>query len=175
MCSPPGEFMAMTRRFRCWPGIRPARDDCGFMYAMIARSADLIRRRQCSSIPATGQASIPTVILRAMRGSSRPMPMRGSTGSMLRVAVQARSPKRLVGATMADAVSFVLADVAAKRGGKPPMVAPLAVEAVKRIDAIFDIEREINGCSIGARLLVRRERVAPLVAELESWMRSERA
>src|SRR5207244_4706388 len=32
-----------------------------------------------------------------------------------------------------------------------------------------------NGRSAGERLAVRRERVAPLVAELETWMRGERA
>ena len=36
---------------------------------------------------------------------------------------------------------FVLADIAAKARGKLPVIAPLAVEAVKRIDAIFAIER----------------------------------
>jgi hypothetical protein len=46
---------------------------------------------------------------------------------------------------------------------------------VQRIDAIFDIEREINGHSIDERLAVRRERVAPLVSDLETWMRAERA
>jgi hypothetical protein len=70
---------------------------------------------------------------------------------------------------------FVLADVAAKARGKLPVVAPLALEAVKRIDAIFDIEREINGLSVAERLAVRRERIAPLIADLESWMRAERA
>ena len=38
---------------------------------------------------------------------------------------------------------FVLADVAK---------APLAIEAVRRIDAIFDVEREINGLSAAQRL-----------------------
>jgi transposase len=60
---------------------------------------------------------------------------------------------------------FVLADVAK---------APLAVEAVRRIDAIFAIEREINGQSAQQRLAVRQERVAPLIASLEQWMRNER-
>jgi transposase len=69
---------------------------------------------------------------------------------------------------------FELADVAAKARGTLSVLAPLAVEAVKRIDAIFDTEREINGCSIAERLAVRRERVAPLVAELELWMRAQR-
>src|SRR5207253_2349026 len=52
--------------------------------------------------------------------------------------------------------------------------APLAIEAVRRIDAIFASERDINGVPIKARLAVRRERIKPLVDELETWMRSER-
>ena len=51
---------------------------------------------------------------------------------------------------------------------------PLALEAVTRIDAIFDIERAINGESVERRLAVRRERSAPLVPELEDWMRTKR-
>ena len=53
--------------------------------------------------------------------------------------------------------------------------APLAVEAVRRIDAIFDIERAINGLPAGQRLAVRQAQVAPLVAELETWMRGVRS
>ena len=70
---------------------------------------------------------------------------------------------------------FELADVTAKARDKLAVIAPLAFEAVKRIDAIFDIEREINGRSINERLVVRRARVAPLVSDLEIWMRNERA
>jgi transposase len=69
----------------------------------------------------------------------------------------------------------VLADVTAKARGKLPIVAPLALEAVKKIDAIFDVEREINGRSVEERLIVRRSRSVPLVARLADWMRSERA
>jgi transposase len=46
---------------------------------------------------------------------------------------------------------------------------------VKRIDALFDIERGINGLSTGERLRVRQEQSAPLVAALEAWLREERA
>jgi len=53
--------------------------------------------------------------------------------------------------------------------------APLAAEAVRRIDAIFDAERAINGLPVEQRLAVRQAHVAPLVAELESWMRAARA
>jgi transposase len=70
---------------------------------------------------------------------------------------------------------FELADVTAKARGELAVIAPLAFEAVKRIDAIFDIEREINGRSVDERLAVRRERVAPLVSDLETWMRTQRA
>ena len=71
---------------------------------------------------------------------------------------------------------YELADIAAnkRRGKRAPPISPLALEAVTRIDALFDIEREINGESAERRLAVRRERGAPLVAELEEWMRTER-
>ena len=52
--------------------------------------------------------------------------------------------------------------------------APLAVEAVRRIDAIFDAERAINGLPAEQRLAVRRQHIASLVAELENWMRQTR-
>ena len=45
---------------------------------------------------------------------------------------------------------------------------------MRRIDAIFDVERAINGLPSGQRLLVRQDQVAPLVTELESWMRAAR-
>lgn len=74
---------------------------------------------------------------------------------------------------------FVLADIAANARGRvrdrASAIAPLALEAVKRIDAIFDAEREINGLSATERLAIRREHIASLVAGLEQWMRAERA
>ncbi len=72
---------------------------------------------------------------------------------------------------------FVLADLAAnaKRGPDAPAISPMAMEAVKRIDALFDIERAINGLAPEQRLATRKERSAPLVAELVAWMRAERA
>ncbi len=52
--------------------------------------------------------------------------------------------------------------------------APLAAEAVRRIDAIFDVERAINGLPVERRLAVRQDQVAPMVTELETWMRAAR-
>ena len=51
----------------------------------------------------------------------------------------------------------------------------MALEAVRRIDTLFDIERAINGQVALERLAVREQRSTPLVAELEIWMRHERA
>jgi transposase len=70
---------------------------------------------------------------------------------------------------------FELADVAAKARGDLAVIAPLAFEAVRRIDRIFDIEREINGRSIDERRAVRRARVAPVASDLETWMQAQRA
>jgi len=75
---------------------------------------------------------------------------------------------------------FALADIAAsarrKAEGKSPLViSPLALEAVRRIDALFEIERAINGRNADERRTVRQELSAPLIADLEAWMREERA
>src|SRR6059058_2423914 len=69
---------------------------------------------------------------------------------------------------------FVLADLAANarrkaQGKSASVISPLALEAVRRIDAIFAIEREVNGRSAAERLAVRQARIVPLIAELEAW------
>jgi transposase len=53
--------------------------------------------------------------------------------------------------------------------------APVAIEAVRRIDELFAIERGINGRTADERRIVRQERSKPLVDALESWLRAERA
>ena len=72
---------------------------------------------------------------------------------------------------------FELADIAAsaRRGTTATPISPIAFEAVRRIDALFDIEREINGLSAARRLAARQETSLPLVSALEAWMRAERA
>jgi transposase len=74
---------------------------------------------------------------------------------------------------------FELADIeaAARRKAQrrtPPVISPMALEAVQRIDALFDIERTINGLPAEQRLAVRQQKSAPLVDALEAWMREER-
>jgi hypothetical protein len=75
---------------------------------------------------------------------------------------------------------FVLADVEAaarrKAQGKTPLVlSPIALEAVRRIDALFEIERAINALDADRRKAARGELSAPLVADLHAWMGGERA
>lgn len=52
--------------------------------------------------------------------------------------------------------------------------APIAVAAVRRIDALFAIEREINGTTVETRQTVRQERAKPLVDDLHDWLREQR-
>jgi transposase len=70
---------------------------------------------------------------------------------------------------------FVLAEIGLNARRQLAVVAPLAVEAVRRIDAIFDQERMINGAAAADRLALRQATIAPLVADLETWMRGARA
>jgi len=72
---------------------------------------------------------------------------------------------------------FELADVETniRKGKSANEISPIAVEAVRRIDALFEIERMVNGQSPEARLEMRRRQSAPLVADLERWLRGERA
>jgi transposase len=53
--------------------------------------------------------------------------------------------------------------------------APIAIEAVKRIDDLFVVERQINGLTPAQRLAVRNEHSRPLVTALEAWLREQRA
>jgi len=52
--------------------------------------------------------------------------------------------------------------------------APIAAEAVERIDAIFAIERAINGATPQERVRIRHERSQPLIIELQTWLREQR-
>jgi transposase len=74
---------------------------------------------------------------------------------------------------------FELADIAgtafARSQKKQASRSPLALEAVRQIDAIFAQERELHGLLAGLRCERRGQLVAPLVAAFEIWMRAERS
>ena len=71
---------------------------------------------------------------------------------------------------------FELADIAAsaRRGRGAAPVSPIALEAVKRIDALFAIEREINGLSADERHRARQERSRQIVEDLRTWLGEQR-
>ena len=63
-----------------------------------------------------------------------------------------------------------------KAGGKQGVaISPIAVEIVRRIDALFAIERDINGQNAEHRSAVRQELSAPLAADLNAYMLAQRA
>jgi transposase len=62
-----------------------------------------------------------------------------------------------------------------KAGPTVKAAAPLAHEAITRIDAIFAIERAFNGASAHARLATRTGQSADLVTDLFDWMAQHRA
>src|SRR3954468_459249 len=73
---------------------------------------------------------------------------------------------------------FAMADVEenARRkaaGKKEIALSPIAVEVVHRIDALFEIERSINGKSAEERLAVRQTLSRPLVEDLHPYMRDQ--
>ncbi len=74
---------------------------------------------------------------------------------------------------------FVMADIEAnarrKAQGKSAVISPIALEAIRRFDALFEIERTINGLCADQRHATRQALSAPLVADLGAWMREERA
>ncbi|UVK49120.1 IS66 family transposase (plasmid) [Mesorhizobium sp. AR07] len=71
---------------------------------------------------------------------------------------------------------FELADIAkkARDGKKGKPISPIALEAVRRLDALFEIERAINGRSADGRYAVRQEKSKPLLDDMHAWLLRER-
>jgi transposase len=71
---------------------------------------------------------------------------------------------------------FGLADIerVRKKKGKGGAISPVALEAVRRIDEIFAIERDLHSLPPDQRLAERQRLCAPLVDELHTYMITER-
>jgi hypothetical protein len=71
---------------------------------------------------------------------------------------------------------FELADIAATARREPNSapVSPIALEAVNRIDALFAIERRINGMDASEHHRIRQEQSRPLVDDLHAWLQEKR-
>jgi transposase len=94
-----------------------------------------------------------------------------------------RSPGRIIEAACwvhARRPFFAMADLdenaRRKASGKKEIpLSPIAIEIVHRIDALFEIERPINGKTPDERRAVRHRLGKPLVEELQLYMREQRA
>ncbi len=53
--------------------------------------------------------------------------------------------------------------------------APIASEALQRVAALYEIEKDIRGRGADERRAVRREKARPLIAALEPWLREKLA
>ncbi|ESQ82217.1 hypothetical protein ABENE_21135, partial [Asticcacaulis benevestitus DSM 16100 = ATCC BAA-896] len=58
---------------------------------------------------------------------------------------------------------------------KPVVISPIGLEMVKRIDALFEIERGINGKPPEERKAVRQELSKPLIDDLKPYMEAQLA
>jgi transposase len=111
--------------------------------------------RQRSITRTVVPGSIRKAILPAMWASCRPMPLMDTTSSaILEVACCSHGRRKFV-----DLM---------KQGE-----APIASEAGRLIDMLFEIGRSINGKTPEQRLAVRRERSRPLIAELKIRMHQQ--
>ena len=74
---------------------------------------------------------------------------------------------------------FIHADLqeAARRrakSNKPVVVSPIALEVVRQIDSLFDIERAINGQSPEKRRAIRQDQSKPIVEALRIYLEEKR-
>ena len=118
-------------------------------------------------------------IWRVTSASCKRTPTTATTSSISQTASPARIREAACWAH-ARRKFFVLADieenVRRKAGGKSEIpLSPIAIEVMRRIDALFAIEREINGQSPEERLAVRRAESRTLVDDLVTSMREQAA
>lgn len=147
----------------------------GPTFATIGHLAGEIHRRRCSTPRAIGAASIPRGIFRPSLGSFRPMP--SGFNALFDPGRKALPATAAFCRAHGRRAFFELADIAqnARRGRSATAISPIALEAVRRIDQLFEIERKIHGSSAAERLRVRQDRSAPLLSDFEAWLRAESA
>ena len=169
--------MRMIRRFRFSRREKPTPGDAGFICVTTSLLAEQGRRRRYSITHATGKENTLKHIWLDMPASCRRTPMMATESSIWPGDV----PGPIVEAACwvhARRPFFAMADIEenARRkaaGKKEIPLSPIAIEIVRRIDALFEIERSINGKSAEERLAVRRISSRPLVDALEVYMRAQ--
>ena len=164
-CSPPSASTPTTRRCRCSTSARPAPGGCGPTCATTGRSPAPTRRRRPTSTRPIAAACTPRQHLACYAGLMQADAYAGFN----RLYEAARKPGPIVEAVCWAHARRKFFDLA--RLNK----APIALEAVRRTDALFAIEREINGKPPSERRRVRQERSRARVEALEAWLREQYA
>ncbi|MHC2438181.1 hypothetical protein ACVMB0_005556 [Bradyrhizobium sp. USDA 4451] len=144
-------------------------------YVRDDRPSPGLRRRRRSITPrATDEASIPRSIWPSSPVSCKPIATTASSRCSTRRRRCCRSRRRFCFAH-ARRGFFELADIEknAREGKKGKPVSPIALEAVRRLDALFEIERAINGRGADERRAVRQEKSKPLLGDMHAWLLRE--
>ena len=180
MSSPPSGCTATTRRCPCWPRARPTPDAVGSMCAMIARSAGRAPPAAMFYYSRDRGGEHPRgASRRLVRASCRPTPMAATVKLYAAErAARARSWRRPAGRMRAG------------RSSRSPISRPVPVARPKArrrrrsrrwrwrpSGASMPCSRSSARSTARApseRRAVRQELSAPLVADLEAWMREER-
>ena len=160
-CSRPSACMATRPRCRCWPRTRRVKVGCGHP----PWGEVYVRDDQPFAGPAPPAAVFfysrdrtgehPERHLADYAGHTAGRRLRG-----LQPAVQSdRQPGPIIEAPAGlSTPASSSSSPTCRQGARQVAHAPLAIEAVKRIDAMFDIEREINGKTPRNAVRVRNER-----------------
>ncbi|CCD87943.1 putative transposase (fragment) [Bradyrhizobium sp. ORS 285] len=164
MSSLPSASMPTTPRCRFWPRARRARGASGPMCATIGPSPGTRRRQPCSSTRPTAPAPIPRRILRPVPDRCRRTPMPAN-----RLYDPSRKPGPIIEVGCWAHARRKFFEIARLKK------APIAIEAIAKIDALFAIEREINGLPAHERKAARHARSRPLVDELHTFLHERRA
>jgi transposase len=136
------------------------------MCATISHSAAALRQPRCTSTRPIVAASIRSGISPGIPGFNTVYKPEREPGPIVEAGCWSHARRKF----------FELADIASTARGKTkPVISPIAFEAVQKIDAIFMLERSINGLTPRERLTARRSDIAPLVDDFIRWMRQERA
>jgi transposase len=98
------------------------------------------------------------------------------TGEFSNAAFEENAPATHICFAHARRGFFELADIEknAREGHRGKPVSPIALEAVRRLDALFEIERAINGRGADERRAVRHEKSKPLLEDMHAWLLLER-
>src|SRR5271169_1363887 len=173
MCWAPPGCTGTTPLCRFWPRARPGPVGCGPTSAMIGRLPDRRPPPRCFSIPATATASIRGGIWLPMPASFRPTLMAGSIAFTIRSEVQPQSPRRPAGAMDGgSSLSWPISPSLLRAGNSRHHLPSRQCAGSTRSS---QSRVRSTDCRQSGSLAVRATRIAPLVAELESWMRRERA